>query len=353
MPPLPSPSSSRSKNGRKESSQVNDNAKANTEKIKQLQQVKKMKLRKENTVDIGKIYQALYKYDGKNKDELSFLAGSRVKISNKGFGDGWVVGTIANSDKEGFVPECFLGNTVLMVSGQAFDTKVCVSTDFDGNEIILDDWVTLQKGSPISDNIINFMIKRCHARLKKNKQDFLVIGTEQAQQLAFEDGIYIVAGILIDNNIGSSNGPQMIIIPFCENGHFFLFVVCVKTKNFFVLDSIGTYESPQAATTLKKTIEDACLDQELKLVKPVLSRQVKGSNNCGLCVIEYAEKIMHNPEEFVRRGIQGDIGDWINIAEIEDMRFKTAELFKEMGINQRNRGGELDGSHIIWPQLKF
>jgi hypothetical protein len=184
---------------------------------------------------IGKnnIYKTILEYKACNRDELSYKTGDKIVIKDKGHGDGWVNGENYETKVKGMIAASALGSKVATIHGQPWNTEICRSGD--GRDLILlQDLVTLEKGTFLTDNIVHFMINRIHNNLSKNIAEKVLVITDPMQLL--EKGEHErVAEHLILNSVGAEDGPEMIIAPYCEKGHFFLFIIHLKSKRFFVL----------------------------------------------------------------------------------------------------------------------
>ena len=81
-------------------------------------------------------------------------------------------------------------------------------------------------------------------------------------------------------------------------------------------------------------------------------RQRLGSNNCGLFVIEYTERILNDPTGFEDQAKQNGLGQWFPVHIVGPKRDFLVNQICQLAADQRNEGGEMVGQSLDLPLPK-
>ena len=229
------------------------------------------------------------------------------------------------------------------------------------------EYSTLATQREISESVINWRLCDLSQEYPFNSSSVLVLNSDfyQSLECLWRTGVTVKPPVrsVIEWFNFSLNSAQIVILPLCWRGHFYLLVAILNpvAPSIQVLESIGGEFAviPPFTDIFGKVLSSliqlsfvAPLWQEstdFSICIPTVPRQPLGSNNCGLFSLKYAELILTSPEEFTRKLLNESLHDWFPIETIENMRCDLTERIQYLAVEQRKDGGLMVGRHLDLP----
>ena len=84
-----------------------------------------------------------------------------------------------------------------------------------------------------------------------------------------------------------------------------------------------------------------------KTYKPSVPRQSIGSNDCGLFVLEFAERVYGDHKNFLKKAEDNNLQNWFKPSLINTRREELAMLIRQLSEEQRKPGGVLEGVESV------
>ena len=110
-----------------------------------------------------------------------------------------------------------------------------------------------------------------------------------------------------------------------------------------MLESIGGYPHPSLVKVLHDFMQEMQQLRKIPMSKidihtPPVPRQLPGSNDCGIFLIENATKIIENPADFISRAYSYRLDNWYPSSDISNRRTEIAKQLYDFGQEQRRVG---------------
>ena len=139
-------------------------------------------------------------------------------------------------------------------------------------------------------------------------------------------------------------------LPVCHGAHFYLLVaICdVQHPKLYCLESIGgSYAvfpplTEKFIEVLEHLQEGRCEKQPFSKSIPVVPRQDRGSNDCGMFVLEFALRILKDPKGFESKALDSSLANWFKTSSVCNKREELAQHFKSQALEQRKKGGFME-----------
>ena len=210
------------------------------------------------------------------------------------------------------------------------------------------------------DTLIDFKIKHLQSFAPENKSVWF-LSSQHGQLLGqnwWDSPTFVKE---VDNaKPWQSGGCKVMAVPWCECSHFFLLVAILDIQPIlYVLESIGGYPEPSGAEFLRRFLVEKRLQcggpqVSFKTIIPCVPKQVRGSNDCGVYLMEFSSKLLMDPEEFVKKAAENSLSDWFSSESVSGRRKELSELLRNLGEEQRKLGGVLeDEGQLMLPNIGF
>ena len=119
-------------------------------------------------------------------------------------------------------------------------------------------------------------------------------------------------------------GVKLVIMSVIAQAHYFAIVahLCNPPK-MYIIESIGNYSEPAQAALLRDVLlekrrEAGLSGEAFQIVTPIVPRQRKGSNLCGIFMIKFITDIINNPQGFILMAECNSLGTWFTFNESPD-----------------------------------
>ncbi|CAB4067616.1 SENP7 [Lepeophtheirus salmonis] len=226
-----------------------------------------------------------------------------------------------------------------------------VLLSYDGFVITSHDYCTLERGKFLNDSIIDFYL----AWLLRDK----VSESQRDEVHIFSSHFYsrLISKPLLNKKlrVGQRNliffRKKLLIIPICHKYHWFMILICnpgcvdldeddqkIRGEPFLViLDSFGQ-KRPKEVDTLRNYLEHEHMEKResafsfgsaaMRAIYPRLPQQ-KNSTDCGVFLLEYAERIM-NKRAIFRWPALPDLSNWFSDTDVFSKRPEIAHLIQDL-----------------------
>ena len=206
------------------------------------------------------------------------------------------------------------------------------------------DYLTLAPGSFISNFLLDFQIRIMKHDRPADSGVWLM--TNEMTQILAGNWWEIPAFChqLEAAKLYESGGSDLIVLPLCENNHFFTVVAeCGPQDYIFIMESIGGYPVPKRVENLRQFLRDIRTSKGWDPVDPVIvtldaPKQVAGSNDCGLFTLETISHIVYDPEGFRVKAHNNETGNLYPADQGSARRREFANMIKDLGEQQRLPG---------------
>ena len=222
------------------------------------------------------------------------------------------------------------------------------------NAIYVRDYITLAPRQCVMDVVVDFKLRTIQPDGPADQEVF-VLGIQLSQLIAQNWwSSPTLAGMVRSARMWQENGCKVMVVPWCESHHYFLLVAVLEPQPLlFILESIGRYPQPSGAEVVRNFLIELRVSVggprvPFKTFTPPVPRQEALSNDCGLFALEYAEKIVQDPDEFVRKARLNDLSDWFDSDTVSVKRKELAELLRQLGEEQRQPGGVLESEGPLY-----
>ena len=236
-----------------------------------------------------------------------------------------------------------------------------VSGQVGDNVVTMKDYVTLTPGSYISDSVINFGLRISVQKFKTPL--VLVLSTDFAARLSsWSSNDPDRFGLLTwatGAGLWTGGGARYVLLPVIWKDHFYLLVSVLDfhSPTIQILESIGGDIYAQAPPITKQFIQflqfihvrEQQSEQKFQVHIPPVPHQSRGSNDCGMFLLHFAEKILENPTEFEIEVSKGNLESWFDPEILLESRQELVEFIKDTAIQQHKPGGELEKSLCLLP----
>ena len=254
-------------------------------------------------------------------------------------------------------------------------TQICLAPSIPGqlgdNVVTMQDYASLSNKSFVTDSIVNWWLRMLDHQYKllEGDQSFevLVLSTDFYERLKCWDP----SSGLPSQHLGFQNwtdhgrlwkgGARYVILPVCWSDHFYILAAVLDEikPTLYVLESIG---GPYAAVPplgkifcdYLQLIRGSPIDKypQFQLVILDVPRQKRMSNNCGLFIMEFAERILNNPKGFEEQAEQNTLGKWFPVHVVDSKRDFLINQICQLASDQRMEGGEMVGQNLDLPLPK-
>ena len=248
---------------------------------------------------------------------------------------------------------------------QAADSQVCLAPPVPGqwgdNVVTLREYRSLAPKAFLFDVVVNWWLRVLVHQyvVLGGEQRVLVLSTECAVSLerswdiaSGQDPSDHLKNWVEHGNLWQEQGSRLVVLPTCHAGHYYTLVAVLDLEQplLYVLESIGggyAVEPPCGAQfralLLWLRLKAGVPGPDFETAILSVPRQRSGSNNCGLFTLEYIEKILDHPDYFVVLAKSRALGNWFSVQSVDQKREKLAEQIRQMAVDQRLPGGELEG----------
>ena len=209
--------------------------------------------------------------------------------------------------------------------------------------VFVSDYLTLRPKSFINMEIIDFKL-RLLISTKVVDENVLLLTYYEALKLTggWSDSNEFMKKLVNSNFFENLKG--LVVLPWCEKGHFFTVVgVCGVEYIVFTMESVGGYEEPTVVPKLQDFLASLRFakglpELEIGSFGVDMPKQLEGSNDCGIFMLEMIERIATHPTEFLTRFKEGIMAEWFDTRDVQSRRREIAETLQVMGEEQRQVG---------------
>ena len=259
-----------------------------------------------------------------------------------------------------------IDNKGIEVKGSLDGSVVCCFPPADNNpkknEVFLADYLSLRPRNFLTNSLVDFKLRSLQPEGPAGQKVWLI--TNQMAQLLSGGGWWNIPRInqqLDDANLYQEGGCNIIVMAWCESNHFFAIVAVLDyVDKIYCLESIGGYREPLGLSIMNNFLKEIMRVRGLRkpdpfiLGSPSVPKQISGSNECGLFLVENAGMILRNPDDFIMRAQTHTLSDWYPTEQVATKRQETAEQLKVLAEKQRQPGELLEGRGILTlPELVF
>ena len=142
----------------------------------------------------------------------------------------------------------------------------------------------------------------------------------------------------------------MVVLPLVWRSHFYGLVATLEEETCYVLESLGasfgkppphSWKFCRFLELLREEAGTVGPDFQVKVVQ--VPRQGTRSNNCGLFLLKFVDKILEETRDFLVRAREDALADWFPASEVDGKREEVAGHIRQLATDQRLPGGELEG----------
>ena len=211
------------------------------------------------------------------------------------------------------------------------------------NAIYVNDLDCLSPKTFITNDIVDFKFKLLQPNGPSGQRVWLI--SSYLSQLLHEwNKSPTLASQVEAAKLFDKGGCEIVLVAECHNSHFFGIVgVCGAQPAIFVLESVGGYPHPPLVKVVLEFMQEMQQLRKIPMSKidihtPPVPRQLPGSNDCGIFLIENATKIIENPADFISRAYSYRLDNWYPSSDISNRRTEIAKQLYDFGQEQRRVG---------------
>ena len=221
---------------------------------------------------------------------------------------------------------------------------------------------TLNPGTFLNDNIIDFYMKYMNRELLENSEQpkVHILPTYFYKRLVKDPvpGSYMYRQEMLSNMSMAKKRfarverwlrkiklleKSLVLIPVCESAHWYLIVLvnpggnnpCLLVLNSMVrCNTTAVFIIKEFLITLRSTLSLTYPDN-VHVLRPSTPQQRNGFD-CGIYLLHYASKILSSPDQFATLGPTiNSLENWFPVAEIAGYRRMICDLIFQLGYDQR------------------
>ena len=141
-------------------------------------------------------------------------------------------------------------------------------------------------------------------------------------------------------------GSRVVVLPLVWRSHFYGLVATLEEETCYVLESLGasfgkppphSWKFCRFLELLREEAGTVGPDFQVKVVQ--VPRQGTRSNNCGLFLLKFVDKILEETRDFLVRAREDALADWFPASEVDGKREEVAGHIRQLATDQRMPGG--------------